>query len=647
MKRTIAWMTALSLFAGLGCGSAVRPGDGSPSESGVEGGIEGGADVPTPIDDRPASDTGVDNTLPLDDVLSPDVFTAETGDPDVVAPDVPIAMDVVTADTGVTCTAGATDSCPTTPPGPCANLSDGAAHTITFTGFRADVASSCETGLTSSGADSVVPLTLTAMSDVVITAQGTGGDVVVAALYSAAGCGMMAGEMRCASSVGGGGTATVRLSSLAPGTYYVVLNTGRAQPVIVQAMITPPRPRVGGDTCPGVVVVPDGPAVSLNTMGFATDPDIGTQCGSRTASTGFVDSVFQYTLTATRDVTINVTATGFGNMAMDVATRCARSAAIPGCSTGSTIVRTLRSQAPGTYFIVVDYQIVGMTFRSLVASITTGAPTMAPPGDACPGLPLTMGVLSQVTSTMLGPDFTMTCDPAARGDAAFTFTAPATGNDVIVNVQDAVALASVSMQLQSPCGGAAVGPCIGPPQFTSQPRAWRRYPGLTAGTTYTVVGASNVSAGAVGARYYVVPAATPAAVTGNDRCAAARVIPEAGGVFTGSTTGLTDDVTFPLACLCFGGHPDVVYTITLTARRRLVASTLGSALDTGVIVQQGAACPGAPVANACSNDAHGSASEVDVVLDPGTYYIVLKGCSGLGGMPTSGTYALDVVTLPP
>jgi hypothetical protein len=593
-----------------------------------------------PTDDLvPVVDTGVDAATP-DDAPSPSDAPDASDRPDAATPDA--APDAPPPDAPSLCPNGLTDRCPASFPGDCANLSDGAPHTVTFGGLTTGLPASCEGAMTGAGPDGVVPLTITTPSDVVLVGRPTGGDTVVLALSSSAGCGRLSDELRCSNSSAGGsgGVATLRASTLGPGTYAVAVSTVRGSPVIVQATITPARPRARGDVCPGVVVTPDATPVSLSTAGFAGEADYGTTCGSNGAVGGWVDAVFSYTLTAARDVALTVNATGSGDVALGVQTTCGlRASALPGCVTGNPARRIIRNQQPGTYFVVVEHRSAGAAGRTLVTGLTTTAPTLPGPADTCPGVPLTAGVASRVdVAGLTAGSASLSCLTTSRADAVFGFTAPGMGSDVLVNVSGSDG-ARVGYTLQSPCGAATVGGCTGPAGSV-----WRRFQGLEPGQAYSLVAGTDGMAGSVTAQYLQVPAASPLAVSGNDSCGARRSIPAAGGVFRGNSSSAPQVIAAPPCggLGCAGGRA-VYFQLTLTERRRVIANTLGSGFDTILSVNSGSSCPGRPVTNGCNDDTVAQASQVDVTLDAGTYFVVVQGC----GFGRGGDYTLDVAVVAP
>ncbi len=653
------WWLAFCSLTVAACGSAVRPdgGDGTPGDQVIVGdgiaGDNGGNDIVNPPTDGDMTDNG----MPADDVVGldgdpTDVFDPDATPTDALVEDIPLVdgpvADVPSPDAGPLCANGITNVCPATAPGPCPNLGDGMPHTVTFTGLTTGIPASCEGMTSGAGPDGIMPLVITTTQDVVITAMPTGGDVVVIALYPAAGCGTLAGETRCSnSSAAMGGVARIQVSSLMPGTYYVQVAAGRGSPAIVQAMLTMPRPRMMADVCPAATVVPDGAPTTLSTTGFATDADYGTTCGGGTV--GHVDAVFSYTLAAARDVTVTVTATGGGgNITADVTTACGdRSTALPGCVAAATVMRRFRNQAAGTYYITADY--MGGPGRSFVVTVTTAAPTMPPAADRCPGVALTAGAAATVIDTAtIAADYALACAAGNRADAVFNFMGPAAGNDVVLFGTSTTG--GTSMQLQSMCGMAAsnIPACLS----TGAGSAWQRYRGLTAGTTYSgIIGTGGIT-GMLSGRYVTIPTAAPMATMGNDLCTAATMITEAGGIFTGNTMAFADNTNLPAACGggC-GGGVDAMYRLTITSAggRRVLISTVGSAFDTLVFIRTltPAAMPATDCSNQragdiCNDNYYGNAAAIDVRLPVGQYWIAMSGCGGAA----RGAYTLDVITLP-
>ncbi len=587
-----------------------------------------------------AARDGGDDLAPLDIPSSP----PDAGTPDVT-PDAPLPPD----DVDPVCANGGTDRCLNFPPGPCADLSDGMARTVRFAGFVRDHAVSCAGRQTSMGPDAVLPLTLTATSDVSVTVNPGNGDTIVAALVPADACGQPMRELACVnggSSIGGIGV--LRVSNVAPGRYAVIIGTVMGVPVGVTATVTPARPRAQGDLCPGVEVVPDGEPTVIDTRAFFSTADHGTSCGyNGQGSLGWVDAVARFTIRETRDVTVTVDGDGEEDLSVEVTRVCGVGAyIIPGCDTGLPARRLMRNLPPGTYWAVVDYRPVRRPDHTLRVAVTTAPPTPPGPAARCPGVAIPTPVnASSVDVDTLAPGEPPACLTRSRANAYFTFVAPSEPGDVLVNVATNAARSDVAFTLTSACGGDAEGACVSPLDRSAN-SVWGRYADLTPGRTYTVEAATSVVGGQLSVRHVRVPHAVPTAVAGNTTCDGAYVLPTIGGIFTGTTDGATA-VAMPLCAVmtsCAGSR-GVLYRLDLTERRRVVLILDGMGFDSLVAVLRNDPCPGRNIrdAVACNDDWYSTDAQVDVTLDAGRYWIHAGGCGAAQG----GPYKLDVAVLPP
>jgi hypothetical protein len=117
----------------------------------------------------------------------------------------------------------------------------------------------------------------------------------------------------------------------------------------------------------------------------------------------------------------------------------------------------------------------------------------------------------------------------------------------------------------------------------------------------------------------------------NDACAAATALTLTAGTLT--VTGTTDGAHNDSGC---GTGGDVYYSFTLTRREVVYADTFGSGFDTRLAIASTCA-----VSTNCVDDACGVLqSQLAVVLDAGTYYVVVSGFSG------TGAFTLHVQHLP-
>ncbi len=602
----------------------------------------------TPSQDAAARD--VSDVVDVLDVGAPDVPDVSSMDsPAVDVPaDVPAARDLPPDDVDPTCPNRATDRCLAMPPGPCADLSDGVERVVSFAGFGQDHAPSCAGAMTSAGPDAVLPLVLTQTSDVNIAAAPGSSDAVVVALHPAEGCGDVRQEILCVNGSNAiGAIATARASSLPPGRYTITVATARGLDVRLQTQVTPARARLPGDLCPGVAVTPDGPPVTLDTHGFATYSDYGTTCGYfSTRALGWADAVFRYTLTEARDVHIDVAGTSSEDLFLEVSPVCgSTSQAVPGCDTGLPVSRTLRNQRPGTYYFTVEHHFDVRPAHVLTARVTTSAPTLPGPSSRCPGEPAAEGVANSVDVDVLTAGPPLSCLPRQRASAFWTLTAPPGTGDLLVNVATTAMRGDAALQVRDACDGDAGFPCVGPVDRAAR-SVWTRLTGIAPGRRLIVHGATNASGGELLARWFrLPPLPAEAQVSGNVRCDAAALIPSTGGLFAGSTADATAVAMPPCATTMSGcaGARGVLYRFDLAMRRRVVAIERSPDFDTLLSIQSGMTCPGRSFSAICNDDWYSTNSQVEAVLDPGTYWLFAAGC----GPTQSGRYSLDVAVLPP
>jgi hypothetical protein len=91
------------------------------------------------------------------------------------------------------------------------------------------------------------------------------------------------------------------------------------------------------------------------------------------------------------------------------------------------------------------------------------------------------------------------------------------------------------------------------------------------------------------------------------------------------------------------GARGALYRLDLTARRRVVAIERSGDFDTLLSLSGGMNCPGRSFGAICNDDWYSTDSQVEGVLDPGTYWIFVGGC----GPSQAGRYTLEVSVLPP
>ncbi|MBN1770923.1 MAG: hypothetical protein JXB32_06680 [Deltaproteobacteria bacterium] len=127
----------------------------------------------------------------------------------------------------------------------------------------------------------------------------------------------------------------------------------------------------------------------------------------------------------------------------------------------------------------------------------------------------------------------------------------------------------------------------------------------------------------------------------SDRCAGAEPIAlSALGTahLPGSTCGASDDYRPTCAPASSVGAPDIVYVLRLDRPSYVRLSTQGSSFDTvlAVYLTAGGTCPGTELGcndNAAADGGTGW-SELGLLLDPGTYHVVVDGRDGSRGLVT-------------
>lgn len=565
---------------------------------------------------------------------------------DTAPADVPLPPD----DVDRSCANNAVDRCLNYPPGPCADLANGMGRTVRFTGFAHDHTVSCAGRMTSMGPDAVLPLTVRRTSDVNITVVPSTGDTVVVALAPANRCGDPRSELQCINGSSAiGGIAVARAASVPPGDYEVIVGSVNGSPAQVSAALSPSLPRAPGDLCPGIPITPDGPAVMMDTRSFFSTPDHGTTCGYYSNSgLGWVDGVFAFTTTETRDVTVTVEGTGDEPVNVELSSVCgSRAYLIAGCDSGNPARRVAHNLPAGTWYAVVDYLPMRRADHVLTARVTTAPPTPPGPASRCPGVVAAQNLTVSLEADTLVPGPELMCLSNQRVSGFLSFVAPTEPGDVLVNVSTSDLRSNAAFALRSPCDAeSTTGACVGPLDRAAS-SVWGRYRDLVPGQTYFIQTATNASGGELRARWLRVPAATPTPVTGNTTCDTVQVIPPEGGIFTGTTDGSTAVATPFCATMMTGcmGARGVLYRLDLTERRRVVVRQDGMGFDTLLSVTQGDPCPGRSIRDqlSCNDDWNSTDSQVDVTLNAGRYWIFAGGC----GASQSGPYTLDVAVIAP
>jgi hypothetical protein len=212
-----------------------------------------------------------------------------------------------------------------------------------FMGSFAEVANDLDTACSvGDAADLVYELTTTEERDVLISALSSSGANLSYSVRSS--CADDATELRCAY----GDPASGRLHQLAPGTYYVVVESSSSMDdFTLDVELLEPTPAPEGDACANAIALTSGtPAV-----GTLADKqnDERLSCGFRSE-----DAVYSFTLAEASDVTLELDAGGFAYLELRSTCDEASSASRLQCTTGNPSFQRHYDLAPGTYYAIVE-----------------------------------------------------------------------------------------------------------------------------------------------------------------------------------------------------------------------------------------------------------------------------------------------------
>lgn len=491
------------------------------------------------------------------------------------------------------------------------DISAGGFFTVNTTGATFDYALSCGFG---SRPDVVATFTLTEPRSVTIEGEADTFSVVLSLRTT---CDASASEITCESGFPG----TIRRRSLDAGTYFVVISGNTPGEISLDVSFDAPIDPVANDTC--ATALPIGPTGGTFTETFVeVRDDLTIGCGF----SGSPDLVYTFTTTTEQDVRVTAQSTTGESMAWEIRSTCTDATSALRCVYGGPATGRVYRLPAGTYFVVVE----GPSYRDVDFMLTVEllTPSDPPAGDLCSDpIPLTVGTAYTGSFLDMQDDIDVSCGFRYR-DVAHSFTLPS-ASDVTIELDGGT---FANMSLRGTCDdGASQLICVsGDPART-------RLRGLGAGTYYVIAESSSGSSYTL--RVDAAPPTMVVPVSGNDTCATAHVVPAAGGLFTGNTTGLVNDYT--AVCGSGAGSPDAAFELTLTGRSRVVASTEGSSYDTVLHIHRDP-CTSAELH--CDDDGGaGVTSLLDRVLDAGTYYIVVDGF----GTGSTGSYVLDVTVSAP
>ncbi|HSO00540.1 MAG TPA: hypothetical protein VLS89_19745, partial [Candidatus Nanopelagicales bacterium] len=407
------------------------------------------------------------------------------------------------------------------------------------------------------------------------------------------------------------------------------ISTAGGAPLLVEVAFLEPTPVPTNETCGTAAPLLPGAPVLAEILDATLD--LGSAC-----DTPLGELVYAFELTQPQDVNLYATSLD-GDGVPSISLRNA-ACALPEDEITCIIAdpgHVFRHSLPaGTYHVGVS-----ATAPTTVAlTLDLDPPSPAPADDFCLGAPpIPPNQTLPVSLAGHQDDVQVGCLPGAA-DAAYALTLPSASDVLLVeriSQSDTGAIALMAPACADPtdvlvCNAGAPSP-VRASRYNVPPGEYR-------------VVAETLFAQPIEVTAFVRPALPPTLVIFSDGCADAMTIPPGGGRFQGNTGSAAPD--FDAGCDQSGQPPggagDQLLRLDLPAQKRVILEMAGSAYNTLLNVRQGSSCPGTGVPLGCAVGFGGKGSFLDLVLDPGTYYVQID---GLGG--DEGTWFLDVRVVDP
>ncbi|AKT36784.1 putative metal-binding motif-containing protein [Chondromyces crocatus] len=468
--------------------------------------------------------------------------------------------------------------------------------------------------------------------DVEVTARADFADVAVAL---AGQCGNAASEIACGKSYPApqfGKIAKLRGRNLGDPTASTALplyvTTAGGSAVLLDVAFRSPTPIPTNETCGTAVPLVAGAPVNVEILDATKD--LGSACETTPG-----ELVYSFELLTPQDVHVYATSLD-GDGVPSISLRdpgCALPENEVTCQTANPSHLFRHALPPGTYFVGVS-----ATAPTTVAlTLEVAPPTPSPADETCLGAPpMPVNQTVQISLAAHQDDIQATCLVGAR-DAAYTLDLSVASDVLLVerlSQGDTGAISLLAPACEAPSDLLVCS------SGSSSPMRAARYNVPTG--EYRVV-AETLFAQPVEVSALVRPASPPTLVVFSDGCSDAMEIPPGGGRFQGTTANARAD--FDAGCdqsgVPPGGAADQILKLVLPARKRVVLDMAGSGYTTLLNVRRGPACPGAEMPFACTIGT-GQGSFLDLVLDPGTYYLQIDGLAG-----NEGPWFLDVRVVDP
>ncbi len=463
--------------------------------------------------------------------------------------------------------------------------------------------------------DVVLTLTTTEAHDVSIRADGAG----VTAVSLRTTCEDMATEVECESGFPG----EARIRSLPAGSYFVIVSDSGRGEIEVEVDLDPPTPAPTNETCSAPEDLTGGGAVSGSFLDV--DDDYTMRCGF----SGQADLVYRFTTTEIQDVRVTLVGSSGDTMNFAVQSVCGDDASTLRCARGTPAGSVVHELPAGTYYLLIE----GPSYREVdfTLDVEILPPTAAPVGDSCDtAVPLTVGTTELGTLADKEDDIEISCGFFYR-DAVHSFEITER-RDVTLTVDGGGTFMYTSVRTTCDDDTTQLRCSSGNPSRV-------RLRDLAPGTYYVIVESFRGTGYNITVETSAPTMVTP--VTGNEDCGTAQVVPETGGLFTGTSLGAVNDYETSL-CGASARAPDVAFELTLTTTKRVIANTDGSSFDTVLHVHEPVCA--SMTERYCDDDGgDGSTSLIDETLTPGTWFFVVDGF----GTSAGGDYTFEVQVLDP
>jgi hypothetical protein len=508
-------------------------------------------------------------------------------------------------------------------------IEQSATHSLSFAAAGGDYAASCA-GTADDWQDVVVA--------VVVEQEPVDVDVVVTseagrlALAAATLCGDASTELGCSEGIeppGGGRLARLRLRQLQPGSYPVYVFARSTPSATLTVRYLPATSPPTNETC-GTALQLEPELHTEVSLGDA-QPDVVSACEPQTG-----ELLYSFSIDAPQDVRVFATSLdGFGEPLLSLrAPSCSEPADELSCRVAQPAELYMRALPAATYYVAVA--ATGPTDVDLLLLLE---PPSEPPADEnCDGAPLLeANATVDVPLARHVDDVFVQCLPGAA-DAAYTLELERSSDVRLLQRISSGDTGGLSL-VRPPCSDAAE-----PLACTVSSRSPVRtaVQGLEAGSYHVVVESADGNPAQLTA--LVRPATPPVLVAFADSCEQAVEVGPAGGLFQGNTANASAD--YAAGCDSGGSEaqtaPEQMLRFSLSEPRRVVLDMQGSGYRTLLAVRRGPDCPGDEVVNGCAAGYVEERSFLDLVLDPGDYFIQVDGYSG-----DAGPWLLDVYVVQP